>query len=1116
MDTLPPADLDDTDSSVVHTAVSSPMEPAPACPLCGAAQGHDGVCPRCELAIALESSSMRAPDPRGEVCGSIPKRFGDYELLQEIGHGGMGVVYKARHEKLQRVVALKLLLLGRFSSPSAIKRFQREAQAAASLRHPHLVAIHEIGEIEGQHYLTMEFVEGRNLAALLRHGPLPPRQAAGYCRTLADAISAAHRAGIIHRDLKPSNILIDPFDQPRVTDFGLAKRFGDAPKRNGSADAGPTNEEPTLAGQILGSPNYLAPELAAGREKEAGPATDIFSIGAILYECLTGRPPFMAATLQETLVRIRDTDPVAPRVLNVQIPRDLETICLRCLAKEAQGRYPSAHHVADELGRFLAGEPIQARPISAPGKVWRWCRRKPALAAAVGLVLLLVLVVGIGSPIATYRINEARNAEATERQRAEEALTARHTQLYAAEVNLANEALRDFNLNSARHLLERHRPEFGVPASAGPGSGSPDATADRLKAGPGTDLRGFEWRYVYAQCRNQEQATLGPFSNAVTVVRFTPDGNRLVVGDADGNASLWDRATRKPIAAFPAQGTFRTYHHVSGRRCLAISPEATTLAVGAGNDLALWELTSGRPKPNLRGHSNIVSYLEFSPDGHTLASGAHDDTARLWDFSVDPPAPLAVLNVGFAVYCAAFSADGGLLALAGAEFDVKLWDVSNVRAPRELPPFKGHITAVFGLAFSPVDRVLASGGAEIFLSHLGPRGEVTSVRKLARGGHSVGIIDFVTFARDGQTLISAGTDRNLTLWDLAEKREPVRLMGHEGEILSVAVSPDGRWLASAGYDRTVKLWDVSAPGPTTKSISHSAFVMAAAFSPDSKLVASMAYRSPTLKLSDVASLEQVAARDAVPNPNNRVVFSPDGRVLAVDSGGKVRLLGVPSLAEITNVSGGLPAFSPDGSELIRVRKGSVYRRNLKTGAEHGFSTGWDDVSTVLVLPDGRRIAAAGGASFAHARLWNADAKEPPIELGSHNERVHSFACSTTGQWLAAAIWDGTIRIWNLANLREPPRTLTGHKGSVWAVAFSPDGRTLATGADDYTIKLWNVASWQEAATLRGHTHLVSALTFSPDGKNLASCSGDGTVRIWRAPALEELARAGSDGNVAPP
>jgi len=278
------------------------------------------------------------PDPAGAPPPDAPDaaglRFGDYVLEAEIAHGGMGVVYRARQTGLGRVVALKLLLLGRHAGAESVERFRREAQAAAALRHPNIVAIHEVGEHEGQHYFSMELVEGRNLAEALRAGPLPPRRAAEVARTIAAAVHYAHGQGVLHRDLKPSNVLLDAFGEVRLTDFGLAKKL------DGSSDL-------TVTGQMVGTPNYLSPEAAAGRHDAVGPASDVYSLGALLYELLTGRPPFLAGSLAETLLRIRDAEPVAPQDLNPGVPRDLQTITLKCLEKEPARRYASAGALAE-------------------------------------------------------------------------------------------------------------------------------------------------------------------------------------------------------------------------------------------------------------------------------------------------------------------------------------------------------------------------------------------------------------------------------------------------------------------------------------------------------------------------------------------------------------------------------------------------------------------------------------------------------------------------------------------------------------------------------------------------------------------------------------------------
>src|SRR6266511_3154216 len=489
-------------------------------PLTGDARG--GFCPKCLFAQACAgdsddlshasqiepSSSVPATASGSSDCAStstatalpLPRAFGDYELLEETARGGMGIVYRARQINLDRIVAVKMLLFGPLSSPEFVKRFRAEASAAASLQHPNIVAIHEVGVHQGQHYFAMDHVEGQSLAKLNAECEVRNagwlRRAANYLKTIAEAIHYAHERGILHRDLKPSNVLIDANDQPRVTDFGLARRLeGDS--------------ELTVTSQVLGSPNYMPPEQAVGRRGKVSRRSDVYSIGAMMYHLLTGRPPFVGEALTDTLEQVLNTEPVSPRLLNPSLPRDLETICLKCLENEPDKRYATTQAVADELGRFLDREPIHARPIIRAERVWRWCRRKPALASFVAATSLLLLAILIGSPIFIYRIDQALNrSEAGE-------LMARRNQ-YASDMNLAHQAVNAGDLFRALQLLDRHRPSFGVPTSAGSASKSAGRDPDRLKARLQTDLRGWEWRYLWKQCQGDQLFILGHHSNGVT------------------------------------------------------------------------------------------------------------------------------------------------------------------------------------------------------------------------------------------------------------------------------------------------------------------------------------------------------------------------------------------------------------------------------------------------------------------------------------------------------------------------------------------------------------------------------------------------------------------------
>ena len=323
-----------------------------------------GLCPRCLMADALGATDApKAGDTSRMTNPYFARTFGDYEVLAEVARGGMGVIYKARQRSLGRIVAIKVLSSGEFASPEYVRRFRAEAEAAARLQHPNIVAVHEVGQQDGVRFFSMEFVDGPNLAQFQAGRALPPARAAAILKPLAEAIHYAHQKGILHRDLKPSNVLIDPFGEPRITDFGLAKQLG------GDSDL-------TAVGQVLGTPGYLPPEQADTSHGPLTPAADVYSLGAILYYMLTARAPFAAGSLRETLRQMLGSDPVPPRTLNPEVPRDLETICLKCLQRSPARRYPTAQALAEDLRRFLADEPIIARPATVVEDLLRWCRRR--------------------------------------------------------------------------------------------------------------------------------------------------------------------------------------------------------------------------------------------------------------------------------------------------------------------------------------------------------------------------------------------------------------------------------------------------------------------------------------------------------------------------------------------------------------------------------------------------------------------------------------------------------------------------------------------------------------------------------------------------------------------
>jgi predicted Ser/Thr protein kinase len=431
-----------------------------------------------------------------------PRYFGDYELLEEIARGGMGVVYRARQTSLERIVGLKMILAGQFASKQIIQRFRGEVTAAALLQHPNIVAIHDVGIHDGQHYFSMDYVEGQNLSQLVGIRPLAPAKAARYLKLIAEAIHYAHQQGILHRDLKPSNVLVDASDQPRITDFGLAKRL------DGDSSI-------TMTGQMLGSPNFMPPEQASTQRGKVDRHSDVYGLGAILYHLLTARPPFQAESFESVINQVLNTEPVSPRLLNSSVPPDLETICVKCLQKEPSARYQSAQELADELGRFLRNEPIEARPVSRAERAWRWCRRNPAL-TSVGVSLVLVFALGFTGTLWQWRraMHNAQ-AEAKQRLRAEE-------NLYYADMHGAETALDyDGDLGRARELLQAHRPRAGQ-----------------------SDLRGFEWRLLWQRCRGDDLYALRGYSNWVNALKFSPDGDTLATRSLDNHLKVWDLTTR--------------------------------------------------------------------------------------------------------------------------------------------------------------------------------------------------------------------------------------------------------------------------------------------------------------------------------------------------------------------------------------------------------------------------------------------------------------------------------------------------------------------------------------------------------------------------------------------
>jgi hypothetical protein len=712
-----------------------------------------------------------------------------YEVLREVGRGGMGVVYQARQLSCERPVALKMLLAAPQTGPQEQRdRFRAEAHAAARLQHPGIVQLFEVGENEGRPYLVMEYVAGGSLAERLDGTPLPPREAAALVEKLARATHVAHQAGIIHRDLKPANVLLatsrsdkhpclslGPADkqdacryEPKITDFGLAKRLDVAGQ--------------TVSGAIVGTPSYMAPEQAGSKGKRIGPATDVYGLGAILYELLTGRPPFKGTTPLETALQVISDEPVPPSQLQPKTPRDLETICLKCLHKEAHKRYPTAEALAADLRRFQAGEPVQARPVGLGERTIKWVRRRPAQAVLLALVVLGTLAC---FALVLWRLrveerlhNQAVQAEQREKGHRREA----ERSLYLIHIARANREWNAGTMDRARYFL----------------SLCPE------------EPRGWEWNCLQRLCSSGKPLTLKGHPQQVNSVCWSPDG-KLLAGPGGapeirepGELKVWDAQTGKEVLDLKG--------HTGAVLSVCFSPDGTRLAGGSEDQtVKVWDAQTGREVLSLKGGGSSVA---FSPNGKLLASASRVldvqkqewvGEVKVWEAQTGKEIPSGNDYTG-GVGSVAFSPDGTRLASAGfPENRVKVWDV---RTGQELLALKGHTFPVLSVCFSPDGKRIASAGKDRTVRLWDAQ---TGRELFALQGHTARVHS-VCFSPDGKRLASASgdpfslTSGEVKVWDVESGQEVLSLKGRHFGATSVSFSPDGNRLACV-EDAEVTVYD---------------------------------------------------------------------------------------------------------------------------------------------------------------------------------------------------------------------------------------------------------------------------------------------------------------------
>jgi WD40 repeat protein/serine/threonine protein kinase len=1072
---------------------------------------------------ALSGSSVEA----ASAAPAAPAQVGDYRIVREIGRGGMGVVYEAVHQTLDRRVALKVLFDAALQDAVSRERFLREARTAATLHHTNIVPVFDVGATDRHLYFSMQLIEGRNLselqsgaapstrypaappggvdvhaptrdatrAAAQRDGadagrstpnvtglaaagrlpaarraaagpgpaircPLDPQVAAGYGLQAAEALAYAHARGIVHRDIKPSNLIVDHSGGLWITDFGLARRVGD-----------PTV---TASGATLGTPRYMSPEQASAAWDTIDARTDVYSLGATLFELLTARPLYGDSSPQQILIQILRADPPRPRSLNDRIPRDLETIVLRAMARRPADRYESAQALADDLRRFLACEPVRARRIGPAGRFVRWCRREPRLAAVVTTSLAAIAML-----VAVYQVHLVR-----ERRVAVAASAAARTELADSLLQQATVLVRSGELGArwlAMELLQRSaelrpRPDVAVQAVR-------TLSMYNLRAG----------RDVTALGSPATAAAFDPSSPRLAVAVTTKDGPAVCLVRVEGTNAA------RPAAALP---------EAAGGG----PPELRAAGTGAWDESQL-----PAPEP--------VHALAFSPDGSLLAAST-ERRVCLWDMASGqlrilpgPPAGLSTV---------AFSRDGRFLAGCGG--GICLWDVESGTLLRRVREAAG---ASLGLvAFSADGRTLVSAlgdGTQLERFALRDGAALDPLRWRAAGA-TAGLPALALAAAPRGPLVAAACgDERVRIWDLDTGELRVELSGHRAPVLGLAFSADGEQLVSTdGFG--IKLWDVqrgselatladvqAAPSSTLASI---------AWSRDGRWLATggpggaRLWELATPVFHRVVATHERALSDLATSGNGRWAAWAGAGALYIHDLASDTTRSPVAIAAQDAVS---LAFSHDGRRLVTVGRGTppIQWWDVAMGKLVDQWPG-EPASAVAMHPAKRRIAVAHLDGVI--RLWDSATAQPVSALVGHASEVTRLAFSRDGRWLAAGTLsrgagdEPTVHLWDLASARRV-HALHAHPHVAFAVAFDPGGRQLVTGGGDGVVRLWDVESGRLRQALRGHRHPVHDVAFSPDGTRLAAAGLDGRLLVWDVPRGGLLAdvtaqRAGSLSRVA--